>query len=287
MVDWVRRGFHIAKVGHTGTLDPLATGVLVLCLGKATRLSAVVSAQDKRYRAEIRLGARTDTFDAEGTVTDRSDRIPKDLETVSEVVRAFVGEIEQVPPMFSARKVSGQRLYRLARSGQEVPRQSRKVWVFQADIKRFTPPLLELDVHCSKGTYIRVLADDIGRELGCGAHLCALRRLAVGEIGLDSCVTVERLREIQREGRLSLHVMSPNQILGKMPGVCLTPTQMKRFSNGNPVADVRVPPGEEAGTLVRALDGAGELWGIGQWAPGEAVLQPVRVLRTQEGKTVT
>ena len=277
----VRRVLHIRKVGHTGTLDPLATGVLILCLGWATRLSPFLSDLEKRYRARIHLGVCTDTLDAEGQITARSDQIPRDLESVSAAVEKFAGEIEQVPPMFSARKVSGKRLYRLARDGQEVPRQARKVHVHRIDIERFVPPMLDISVVCSKGTYIRVLADDIGRVLGCGGHIAALRRTAVGCIDLGHCMTMEHLSPLHSESGIEGQLIDPNRALGHMPGLRLDPTQLRRFSHGNPVAGIQAGEEGESGGLVRALDLKGIFCGIGRWISDGAVLQPVRVFGTQ------
>lgn len=282
VVDRVRRRLGIKKVGHTGTLDPMATGVLVLCLGQATRLSPFLTDLGKSYRAEIHLGVSTDTLDAEGKVTDRSDHIPKDPEEIFRAVRIFVGEVEQIPPMFSARKVSGKRLYRLARSGQEVEREARRVHIYRIDIQGYVPPILEVEVHCSKGTYIRSLADDIGKELGCGGHLAGLRRTAVGNIELSHCIGLERLESISTKEDLEGHLILPNRALSQMPGLCLTSLQVRRFVHGNAVSDVRTERQLEPGGLVRALDACGSLLGIGRWAGEGAALQPVRVFRQQE-----
>ena len=277
VVAHVRRALRIQKVGHTGTLDPLATGVLVLCLGRATRLSPFLMDLEKCYRACIRLGISTDTLDAEGAVTAQSDRIPEDLDAISAVVRKFVGEIEQVPPMFSARKVAGKRLYQMARAGREVPRQARTVRIHRIDIERFAPPMLDISVTCSRGTYIRALADDIGRQLGCGGHIAALRRTDVGRIGLTRCIEVERLPSLLSEGQVEAHMVDPNSALTHMPGLRLDATQLRGFSNGNPVAGIQIAEGRKPGDLVRALDSKGSFWGIGRWTEDGAALQPVRV----------
>jgi len=284
VVDWVRRRLGIRKAGHTGTLDPMATGVLVLCLGGSTRLSPFLTGLDKQYRTRVRLGVSTDTLDADGTVVARSGGVPEDVEAISCVVGGFVGQIEQIPPMFSARKVSGQRLYRLARSGRTVPRQSRVVNIYQIDIERFDPPWLDLFVRCSTGTYIRVLANDIGRELGCGGHVAALRRTAVGSIGQDACVSVAWLREVDPDGVDAVHLLDPNRALQGIPGVQMTPDQVRRFAHGNPVAIEHIETLEGGEHLVRALDLEGRLWGIGRWTGDEGMLKPVRVIRKQEGE---
>ena len=278
VVDRVRCTLQVRKAGHTGTLDPIATGVLVLCLGQSTRLSSFLTDQDKRYRARIRLGISTDTLDAAGAVIARSDQVPADQGVVFQVVRRFVGEIEQIPPMFSARIVAGKRLYQLARAGQEVAREARRVRIYGIDIERFVPPLLDLTVSCSKGCYIRALADDIGRKLGCGGHLVALRRTAVGKIGLDHCIPLEDLQVLCAEGRIEEHLIDPNRALGHMPGLHLTSDQIRRFVHGTPVAGIREVE-IQSSDLVRALDPKGSLLGIGRWTADGAVLKPVRVFQ--------
>lgn len=284
VVDWVRRRLGIRKAGHTGTLDPMATGVLMLCLGTSTRLSPFLTGLDKQYRTRVRLGVSTDTLDADGTVVDRSDGVPEDAGEISRVVGGYVGQVEQIPPMYSARKVSGQRLYRLARSGQTVARQPRRVNIYQIDIERFEPPWLDLFVCCSTGTYIRVLADDIGRKLGCGGHVAALRRTAVGDIGQDACISVAQLREVEPDVVGAEHLLDPNRALQGMPGVRMAPDLVRRFAHGNPVAVEHIETLEGSEQLVRALDLEGRLWGIGRWTGDEGMLKPVRVIRKQEGE---
>ena len=265
-------------MGHTGTLDPLATGVLVLCVGRATRLSQFLSDHDKEYRTRIRLGVTTDTLDAEGRVVGESDDIPQQHEQVAEVVGKFVGRIAQRPPMYSALKVAGKRLHELARAGKQVDRQARWVHIHRIEIAGYQPPVLDLVVSCSKGTYIRSLADDIGRELGCGGHVSALRRTAVGTIGLDRCVDLARLESTAPEDEVHRHLIDPNQGLAPMPAVTLSGMQIDRFSHGNPIDGLPGREGVEAEDRVRAVDPHGDLLGIGRWAAtGE--LQPVRVYR--------
>ena len=191
----VKRLFNANKAGHTGILDPLATGMLPICLGEATKISAYLLDGDKRYRAECRLGMKTTTGDSEGEVISETPvpvLTPKDIE---KVLTQFRGEIEQVPPMYSALKHQGQPLYKLARQGKEVERKPRRVTIHSLSLMAYSTDGLVLDVHCSKGTYIRTLAEDIGECLGCGAHLTGLRRLASGPFQ-DGMVTFERLEEL-------------------------------------------------------------------------------------------
>ena len=192
VVDLIRRRFRIKKVGHAGTLDPNATGVLVILLGKATKSSDTFLNEEKEYTAVMKLGERTDSGDSAGKVVE-----VKDADVAGDAIRSaadeFVGEIDQVPPMVSAKQVGGKRLYKLARKGIEVEREARRVNITSIVIGRVDMPYVEMDVVCSKGTYIRQLADDIGQKLGCGAHLTELRRTRSGAFSLDKAVTVDDL----------------------------------------------------------------------------------------------
>ena len=283
VIDRVRRRLNVRKVGHTGTLDPLATGVLVLCLGRTTRLSSYFANHDKTYSARVRLGIRTSTLDAEGEVVARSDRVPTESAVVRRTVASFIGEIEQIPPMFSARSVGGRRLYRLAREGTEVSRRPSTVRISRIDIEEFSPPELHLTVSCSKGTYIRTLADDIGRELGCGAYLAGLRRTAAGPVRVDECVTLPRLESIGSVEELQPYLMDPNRLLRDLPRLNLNAAQAGFFIHGNAVADVEDTDALESGRLVRALHPEGVLLGIGRWRADDGILKPVRVLCQPKG----
>ena len=269
VVGWVRKRFGIKKVGHTGTLDPMATGVLILCLGAYTRFSSHVTGRDKRYRAVVRLGISTDSLDADGAVVARSEDIPTDRAKIEAAVATFRGEIAQVPPMYSAIRMGGRRLYELARKGVEVDREARPVRIYKLGITSYRPPLLHLDVHCSKGTYIRSLADDIGKRLGCGAHLSELRRTAVGDIALGQCVS---LCDLDCTARLSDVLLDPHVVLSDLSSVCLSAAQQARFSHGNSVVGV----GTDLRGLVIAQNSRGILLGLGQVAEG--VLKPIRVI---------
>jgi tRNA pseudouridine55 synthase len=197
-----RRLFSAAKGGHTGTLDPLATGLLPLCFGEATKFSADLLDADKTYEAEVRLGEVTDTGDAEGQVT-ASFAVDVDLVAISAVLPRFTGPIRQIPPMYSALKRDGRPLYELARQGIEVERAARDITIHALECLEFTGQRLVLRVSCSKGTYIRVLAADIGQALGCGAHLTALRRTRVGPLDLAGSVTLAQLETMSEAERLA------------------------------------------------------------------------------------
>ncbi len=174
------------KVGHTGTLDPFATGLLILMAGKATKKAMAFTKLDKVYEATVRLGATSSTGDPEGEITIREENPQISREQIEEVIKSFVGEIEQTPPAFSAIKINGQRAYKLARAGKEVEMPSRKVTIYSIDILSYTSPELRIRCHVSSGTYIRTLAEDLGRKLGCGAYLTALRRTQIAEYNIDN-----------------------------------------------------------------------------------------------------
>jgi len=228
-----RRLFSAAKGGHTGTLDPLATGLLPLCFGEATKFSADLLDADKTYEATLRLGVTTDSGDAEGQVTATSP-VAVDDGDIARVLPCFLGNILQVPPMHSALKRDGRPLYELARQGIEVERAPRPVTIHAIDLLTFAGDELRLSVSCSKGTYIRVLAADIGAALGCGAHLTALRRTRVGDLVLAGAVTladIEALAEETRPGCLR----PVDALLQSLPRVDLAGEAETRFRHGNPV----------------------------------------------------
>ena len=204
----VKRLFGAAKAGHTGSLDPLATGMLPVCLGEATKISAFLLDSDKRYRLACQLGVSTNTGDAEGEVIDTQDATAITEQDILAVLPEFIGEIEQVPPMFSALKHNGERLYDLARKGIEVERKPRTITIYNIDYISLTTDeqqriILELDVECSKGTYVRTLAEDIAKKLDCCAHITALRRLSVGPYS-DDMVTIDDLMALAEEGQDAL-----------------------------------------------------------------------------------
>lgn len=199
-VKWL---YQAAKAGHTGSLDPLATGLLPICLGEATKFSHFLLEADKSYRALIRLGSTTTTADAEGEVLTRSE-VRVDASQLADVLGSFVGDIVQVPPMYSALKHEGKALYEYARAGVDIPRKGREVTIHEIVLERFEGEMLEVVVRCSKGTYIRTLAEDIGHALGCGAHLAGLRRLTTAHLGLEDAVTIEQLEALAPAARDAL-----------------------------------------------------------------------------------
>jgi tRNA pseudouridine55 synthase len=218
------------KAGHTGTLDPLATGLLPLCFGAATKFSQVSLDADKRYRATLHLGRRTSTGDLEGEVVEER-AVGCDRAAVEAACARFTGRVEQRPPMHSALKHQGRALYDYARAGIEVERASRSVHIHRLDIVEWQSPRLVIDVACSKGTYIRTLAEDIGAALGCGAHLAALRRTGVGALEVADAVTIEQLADLDDAARVAL-LRPADLLLAAWPAVCLPDDEAGRFLTG-------------------------------------------------------
>ncbi len=193
VVDFIRRKFHIKRVGHSGTLDPMATGLLIILLGRATKFSKMFAELDKEYEATLTLGESTDTQDAQGKTVFKSDIEGLDENQINEGFLRFKGEIEQIPPMVSAIKYKGKRLYELARKNQIVPRQPRKVRIYKLEITKIDLPRVDFHIVCSKGTYIRTLCEDIGKGLGCGGHLSRLIRTRIGPYTLTEAVSLDKV----------------------------------------------------------------------------------------------
>lgn len=265
-----RRLFSAAKGGHTGTLDPMATGLLPLCFGEATKFSADLLDADKTYEADVKLGITTDTGDAEGQVLTNA-AVTTSIADVVRLLPRFTGPIKQIPPMHSALKRDGRPLYELARQGIEVEREARDVTIHALDMLGLEGDVLRLRVSCSKGTYIRVLAADIGQALGCGAHLTALRRTRVGDLVLERSVTLSQL-ELQDEVQRGAHLLPVDALLQSLPAVHLAADEANRFSHGNPVT---LPTGLLGKIRVYA---EGRLLGVGEPGPG-SLLWPKRLVQ--------
>jgi tRNA pseudouridine55 synthase len=264
-----RRLFSAAKAGHTGTLDPMATGLLPLCFGEATKFSSDLLTADKTYEAEICFGVTTDTGDAEGEVLER--RTPEfDRQGLEAALGKFRGHILQVPPMYSALKREGQPLYKLARQGVTVEREAREVDITELALLDDSSGRCRLRVTCSKGTYIRVLAGDIGQALGCGAHLTALRRVTVGDVSIARAVTLDALAALPEDER-KRHLLPPDALLQTLPEIRLDEAQRERFAHGNPVA---VDCGIQGKCRVYA---EGKLLGVGH-ADSSGVVHPHRLV---------
>ncbi len=249
------------KGGHTGTLDPLATGLLPLCFGAATKWSQANLDADKRYRATLHLGRRTSTGDLEGELLEEHP-VSADRAAIEAVLPRFTGPIQQLPPMHSALKHEGRALYEYARAGIEIEREARPVTIHAIDIVEWQAPVLVIDVHCSKGTYIRTLAEDIGAALGCGAHLAALRRTASGPLTLDAAVTLEQLQALEPAAREAL-LLPPDVLLAGWPEVQLPDDEAGRFLTGlrRRVALADAPAVRVYGSHPRAFLGSAHIAG--------------------------
>jgi tRNA pseudouridine55 synthase len=235
VVQIIRRGTGIRRAGHTGTLDPRASGVLVVLIGPAVRLSEYVSASDKRYQATIELGSSTDTFDSEGRVTQTASAIHVTEEQFDDILQQFVGEIEQVPPPYSAVKVKGRKAYEMAREGEEVNLEPRMINVYSLEVLEWDPPEAVVDVYCSSGTYVRSLANDLGNALGTGAHLVGLRRTKSGRFTLRDAVPLRRLQEAFVAGNWYRYLIPAAEALADWPMVELDPDQVELVRHGHRV----------------------------------------------------
>jgi tRNA pseudouridine55 synthase len=274
----VRRLTHQRRVGHAGTLDPAASGVLPICLGQATRVVEYLSEGGKAYRAAIVFGAVTDTYDAEGEVI-RSAPVRLTREEIETVLPEFLGQQMQFPPMYSAIKSGGQPLYKLARAGIEVSRQARPIEITRLDLLDWQPPMLTLEVECSKGTYIRSLAYDLGERLGCGAHLGGLVRLRSGPFTLDESLTLAELAQALEDGSWVHYLYAPDEALLDWLAVIVGPVTEKRLLLGQtlqlaPPADLPV----SSEPLLRAYSADGRFLAILRWHATANAWHPDKVL---------
>jgi tRNA pseudouridine55 synthase len=238
------------RVGHAGTLDPAAEGVLPVCLGQATRIIEYLIEEPKAYRAAIRLGVSTDTYDAWGTITATADPSGVSQEQAAEALGEFVGEIWQVPPMYSAIKRDGVPLYRYARAGQEVERQPRRVIIGRLEMLAFEPPLLHIEVECGRGAYIRTLAHDLGQRLGCGAHLYSLLRTGIGPFRLEDAMTPDTLRQVFREGGWAEFLYASDAALLQWPAAIIGERNERWSRMGRPL-DLPLTPAARRRRLTR------------------------------------
>ncbi len=271
VVNLVRRGTGIRKVGHAGTLDPRASGVLVLCLGSATRLSEYLSTSPKRYEAVVRFGTSTKTFDADGEIVRRSDTLPT-LAQVQGILPQFRGEIEQVPPPFSAIKVQGRKAYELARRGEDVELEPRTVHIFELKVVSYQPPDLSLSVDCSAGTYIRSLAHELGEALESGGHLAALRRTKAGPFTLRDAVPLPRLEVGFVTDKWEQHMRPASDALPDLPVVEVDGETLDLVRNGH-----RIPAEPGATGLAKAIGPDGDLVALLEVVNGDNEYQPRKV----------
>lgn len=264
------------KIGHTGTLDPQATGVLPVCLGKATKLCDMLTDTKKEYRASFRLGLKTDTEDIWGTVTEKSE-VNISEKQVEDAVFSFVGEYEQVPPMYSALKVGGKKLYELAREGRVIERKTRPVTIFEINDLRIDLPDIHMTVVCSKGTYIRSLGRDIGEKLGCGACMTALERTAASGFYKSGSHTLEEIEELMRENRIMEAVIPPDQIFSDLPERTVKKQHAKILYNGNPLKKncFTLPVSTEQ--RLKIYDEDGHFIGIYDWKDQKSMYFPDKI----------
>lgn len=271
IVNRVRRILGTKKVGHTGTLDPFATGVLPVAVGEGTKAIPFLDEGEKQYLATIQLGITTDTLDCTGTVIQEADCSEITETGLRQAMSGLTGTIKQVPPMYSAIKQGGQPLYKLARKGVEVEREARQVLIRQFDLLAFEPPLARVQVRCSRGTYIRSLADDLGVQLGCGACLTELRRTASGPFHLSAALTLEQLEAAVAAGELAQHLLTPLAMLEHLPQVVLDATAARLVRNGQIPYNCPLPELPEDGCCCLISDGV--LLAVARKQQGRLVLQ--------------
>lgn len=266
---------HMKKIGHTGTLDPEAEGVLPVVLGKATRLVDMLTEKEKTYETVLRLGIETDTQDMTGQVLKE---LPVQIseEKLKETVESFLGEQQQIPPMYSALKVNGKKLYELAREGKTVERKARPVTFYKIQIMEKDFPLIKLEVTCSKGTYIRTLCHDIGQKLGCGGCMEELLRTRSGQFTLEDSLTLDEIQKLMQQGKLEEHLSGIEEILENYPIVRCTEMADRLLENGNPVGENLTEAGCREG-WVRMYTSREKFIGIYQWHGSSASYRPVKM----------
>lgn len=273
------------KIGHTGTLDPEASGVLPVCLGSATKLCDLLTEKDKEYRAVMLLGCETDTQDTTGTVLSEHE-VTVSEEEVRDAVLSFAGPYDQIPPMYSALKVNGQKLCDLARAGKVVERKSRRITIHSIEIEEICLPRVTMKVSCSRGTYIRTLCHDIGQKLGCGGAMEKLVRTRSGRFGLEEAYKLSEIQKLSDEGRLEEILMPVETVFEGLLAVQAVGAGQKLLENGNPLEcrHVKLLNGgtlldcaPEDGTQVRVYDENGHFTGVYAWRKAEERLKPVKM----------
>jgi tRNA pseudouridine55 synthase len=278
VVHAVRKASNISRVGHSGTLDPMATGVLLVCVGQAVRVTEYLIDHDKKYRARVRLGIETDTYDAKGSVVAQHDAAGVTREQIVDALKSFVGKIAQMPPAYSAIKKDGVPLYKLARRGEAVETQARSVEIYTIDLREISLPDVEFDVHCSKGTYIRSLAHDLGAQLGCGGHLTALTRTTVGRFSIDDAVTLDQLRDAFANGYAERYLNPLDEALLQFQAIVLDPLTTKNIQQGHMLNCGR----QFATPLLRAYSTDGAFVALLERGKAAGVWKPKKVFGIQD-----
>jgi len=271
VVNRVRRILATKKVGHTGTLDPFATGVLPIAVGEGTKAIPFLDEGEKRYQATLQLGLITDTQDNTGAVLQQTDYSQVDEAALRQAMASLTGEIDQVPPMFSAIKQGGQPLYKLARKGIEVERTARRVLIKRFELLAFEPPLAQAEVHCSRGTYVRTLADDLGRMLNCGACLTELRRTMSGPFRLEQALSLEELEAVVAGDAIDQYLLQPLAMLSHLPRIELDADEVRLVRNGQVPYRCLLPELPEEGCCCLVAEGV--LLAVARKRQGRLVLQ--------------
>ncbi len=275
----IKRASGVRRVGHGGTLDPMATGVIPICLGRATRLMEYMLDSSKEYIGEVRLGISTDSYDAEGEITGRSDPSGVEREDIEDVLNRFLGQIEQVPPMFSALKRRGKRLYELARQGIEVEREPRSMTVHSIRLAGWNPPVATVHIECSRGFYMRSLAHDIGVQLGCGAHLKSLTRLRTGRFRIADAVSIETAQRSFEEGSWPALLASLDSVLGDLRAIIVGEREQASIQNGRPVPLSEDDSATQSDEQFRAYGLDGEFLAIMRFDASDRCWRPDKVFK--------
>jgi len=281
----IRKWLKIKKVGHAGTLDPLATGVLLITVGWATRLFPYLSGMDKTYTGEIKLGQATDTYDAQGQAVGPAVNNFPEEETLKKAMLAFEGEITQLPPPFSAKKINGEAAFKLARRGKKPELKPIKVQVYRFLLLDYQPPVVNFLVECSSGTYVRTLAHDLGQVLGCGAHLSKLRRLAVGTYTEEEAFTLDKIQELVASGQKEKFIIPLEYLLNDYQAVYLDSQGQKMFLQGQKFSLERVVRASSGRRTVkhpeicRVFSSQGQLLGLARFEPETRFFQPDLVFK--------
>lgn len=264
------------KIGHTGTLDPDASGVLPVCLGNATKLCDMLTDKTKEYRAVMQLGCVTDTQDTTGKVLEEHP-VEVSIEQVRQAICSFVGEYDQIPPMYSALKVNGKKLCDLARAGREVERKSRRVTIHSIEIEEISLPFVTMTVDCSKGTYIRTLCHDIGRKLGCGGTMAKLVRTRSGQFVLEKAYRLCEIEQLAARGELESVLLPTDRVFEDLPACQVKKEFEILVKNGNPLYAGQLKNAPDRGGQIRIYGGDGQFYGVYGWQDGEQRYKPVKM----------
>ncbi len=268
---------HIKKIGHTGTLDPEAEGVLPCCIGKGTKLVDLIADRSKEYEAVMRLGVTTDTEDMTGNILSTSN-VDANEEDIRKAVSSFVGEIDQIPPMYSALKVNGKKLYELAREGVTIKRKPRRITIEGIDIINIDLPLVTMKIGCSKGTYIRSLCRDIGEKLGCGAAMESLVRSRVGVFNIEDAIKLDEVEKLVDEGKIEDYIKSVDLMFSDIPKVVINEELNKKADNGNSFYNNELNVNDEE---IRVYKQDGTFIGVYKYVKGERLYKPVKLFFTR------